>query len=134
MKKTLLATTAFALVALAMAANAQNYVQAGDTEQSMKVGQITSATTLSPTAINIGGDDISVLVSASAANISATVQKLDRKGNVLESVDLGSNGTGYVSKTYLDPFNFAQLRISPTGPMSGSQKLFVEIVQPRHHD
>jgi hypothetical protein len=121
-----------ALLSFAASAHAlttQNYI--GGSFQGLDENQsvMTSGTTPQDVDVQIGAKGVFLYISSTAASPTANIQLRSSKGVILISETV--TVIGVVSRTYLPPIPFYDVKVSPTGGLTGTNTLHINIQQPK---
>lgn len=111
------------------ALNTQNYVGSSFQGLDEDSSVMTSSTTPTDTDVKYGSKGVFLYVSSTTPSAIVNIQRRNSKGVVLVSETLAV-GSG-VSRTYLPPIPFYDIKVSPTGGLTGSNTLHINVQQPR---
>lgn len=116
----LLATSSFAV-------DTQNYFPSAYRGVSEEDSVMTSATTPQSVPVEYGTKGITTYITSTTPSATVNIQKRNSKGVVLasETVTVG----GGISRTDLPPIPFYDIKVSPTGGLTGTNTLHINIQQ-----
>jgi len=90
---------------------------------------MTSGTTPTDTDVKVGSKGVFLFISSTAPSPTAIIQLRDSKGVILISESVTVSGT--ISRTYLTPIPFFDVKVSPTGGLTGSNTMHINVQQPK---
>lgn len=88
-----------------------------------------SSTTPTDTDVQVGAKGVFLYLSATTPSATAQIQLRSSKQVVLISETVSV--TGVISRTYLTPIPFYDIKVSPTGGLTGTNTLHINIQQPK---
>ena len=113
----------------AQALTTQNYIGGSFQGLDEDASVMTSGTTPQDVDVHIGAKGVFLYVSSTAASPTANIQLRSSDGVILISETVSV--IGVISRTYLPPIPFYDVKVSPTGGLTGTNTMHINIQQPK---